>query len=234
MGELRMPSKKTLWTMMLSLSTLLIPTLTFGQSYAKVTVEAVFLRSQPANASERVGTIVKNDIFEITAITHDGWIGVKTPQGSTAYVYKSFVDVVDQIETEDIEIELEFDAESLQVDTLAQITGIGVRLRDYPDFTTSKVITTLDTSHTVILEYTVGDWCKVVAEGQEGYVNVQYVASEHLNTVPTKQLDEVERIYDTQSMTGSKPTQQSNNTTTGTSLSASELADAIEIGRAHV
>ncbi|MGL4797938.1 MAG: NlpC/P60 family protein [Cellulosilyticaceae bacterium] len=168
-----MQLKKTLCTVVMSLSTLLVPTLTFGQAYGKVNVETLNMRNTPATTATNIGQLDQSDEVEIVGRANDEWLEIVTPNGNKAYVFAAFVAIVD--------------AEGI-------VNGQGVRLRDYPDVNDSTVFETLHKGDKVVIEYAVGDWCKVIAKGKEGFVSKQFLDSAFLDEVPTKTMNEIERV----------------------------------------
>ena len=193
-----MTFKKTLLSLIVAVSTCLIPTIAFGQAYGKVTVETLNMRSEPTTNSKNLGQLDKSDEVEIVRRVNDEWLEIATANGGNAYAYAAYIDIVD--------------AEGA-------INGQGVRLRDYPNLTTSTILKTLNNRDTVVIEYTVGDWCKVIVAGKEGFVSKDYIQSSFLHAVPVKTLARVTRINPIQTTTAAKTTQESTKQTTPTQAS---------------
>lgn len=207
--------KKTLCTVIISLSTLLVPTLAYGQAYGKVNVETLNLRSNPSTSATNVGQLDQSEEVEIVGRANNEWLEIVTGNGNKAYVFSKYVSIVD---------------------TEGTINGQGVRLRDYPDVNNSQVFDTLYNGDKVIIEYTVDNWCKVIAKGKEGFISKDFVNSPFINEVTTKKMSEVERVKPAQVTTAKaesnknqsqKPQQSTSNSDKPVKSSQSGLGAAI-------
>ncbi len=168
-----MQIRKLLLTTAISLATCIIPTVAYGQAYGQVTTETLNLRSEPTTESQKIGQLDKSDKMEVVSRVDDEWLEIMTGNGKSAYVYAAYIDILDVEGT---------------------IAGDGVRLRDYPDAEDSEIFDTLYTGDTVVVEYTVGTWCKVMANGLPGFVNKQFIVSDFLDEVETKVIEDVKRV----------------------------------------
>ena len=168
-----MQLKKTLLTLGIAVTTMLVPTLVYGQAYGKVNVETLNMRQEPNTKATNVGQLDQRNEVEIIGRANEEWLQVKGIDGKTAYVFSQYISIEEAEGT---------------------INGQGVRLRDYPEATGTNVFDTLYTGDKVVIEYVVGDWCKVIHDGKEGFVSKQFIDSKFMNEIKTKPLAKVERI----------------------------------------
>ncbi|MGL4361793.1 MAG: NlpC/P60 family protein [Cellulosilyticaceae bacterium] len=186
-----MPFRNILCVLVMCIATLLVPTITFGQAYGQITTEKLDLRSNPLISSPVIGQINKNEEVEIVAVAGEDWFEIITSKGERAFISVADVAIVE--------------ADGL-------VAGSGVRLRDYPSVSNSKILDTLYSTDAIIIEYIVGDWCKVLTKGKEGFVSKEFIQSPFMNKLSVKQISDVERIVQKpiQSATGESPTWNNN------------------------
>lgn len=175
-----MQIRKMLITTVAALSMWCVPAVVFGQAYGKVEVETLNMRSGPSINTTNLGQLDQSDEVEIINKTNAHWLEIMMPSGQSAYVYAPYVSIQE---------------------AQGEINARGVRLRDYPNISESEVFDTLYTGDEVVIEYVVGDWCKVITKGKTGFVSKQFVRSPFLDELPQKTLEEVERIKEPQVQT---------------------------------
>lgn len=168
-----MQLKKTLLTLCVAVTTMLLPTLVYGQAYGKVNVETLNMRQEPNTKATNIGQLDQRDEVEIIGRTSEDWLQVKMANGKVGYVFAEYVSIEEAKGT---------------------INGQGVRLRDYPATAGTNVFATLNKGDQVVIEYTVDGWCKVIYDGKEGFVSQQFVDSKFMNEIKTKKISEVKRI----------------------------------------
>lgn len=168
-----MQLKKALLALGIAVTTMLVPTLVYGQAYGKVNVETLNMRQEPNAKATNVGQLDQRDEVQIIGRVDEEWLQVKGANDKAAYVFSKYVSIEEAEGT---------------------INGQGVRLRDYPAATGTNVFDTLYTDDKVVIEYVVGDWCKIIHDGKEGFVSKQFVNSKFINEMKTKPLEEVKRI----------------------------------------
>lgn len=174
-----MQLKKTLLTLCVAVTTMLLPTLVYGQAYGKVNVETLNMRQEPNTKATNVGQLDQKDEVEIIGRTSEEWLQVKMANGKVGYVFAEYVAIEEAEGT---------------------INGQGVRLRDYPATAGTNVFATLNKGDKVVIEYAVDGWCKVIYDGKEGFVSQQFVDSKFINEIKTKKMSEVKRIPLTQNI----------------------------------
>lgn len=172
-----MQLKKSLLTLCVMMSALIMPTLVYGQAYGIVTADSLNMREKPSTQSTKLGQLNNKEEINIIERTNDEWLQVQTSNGKKAYVFAEYISIEE--------------AEGV-------ITGQGVRLRDYPSVTNSTILQTLKKGEEVVIEYTVEGWCKVIYNGKEGFVSQEYVDSKFIKEIKTKKLSEVKKIEPTQ------------------------------------
>lgn len=211
-----MQLKKSLLTLCVVTSALLMPTLVYGQAYGKVNVDTLNMREQPNVAATNIGQLDKKDEVDIVGRANDEWLEIQTSNGKKAYIFAEFVSIEEAQGT---------------------ITGQGVRLRDYPAVTNSTVLNTLSKGEEVVIEYTVDGWCKVIYDGKEGFVSQEFVDSKFMKEIKTKNLSEVKRIDPNQGVketTHTSKKNESSNTGSQEQASSKPVATGNNLGEAIV
>jgi cell wall-associated NlpC family hydrolase len=213
---MKMQLKKTLLAIGIAVTTMLVPSLVYGQAYGKVNVETLNMRQEPNTKATNVGQLNQKDEVQIIGRANEEWLQVKGKDGKSAYVFSEYVSIEE--------------AEGV-------IIGQGVRLRDYPATTGSNVFDTLSKGDKVVIQYTVDGWCKVIHDGREGFVSAEYVDSKFMDEIKSESISEVKRIVPTKvevpaqtESTASKNNasgSSSSNSTTKPVESSESLADTI-------
>lgn len=209
-----MQLKKTLLTLGITVATMSVPLLVYGQAYGKVNVETLNMRQQPNTQATNIGQLHQKDEVQIIGQADTKWLEIKDQNGKVAYIFGEYVSIEE--------------ADGIMI-------GDGVRLRDYPSTQNSNVLGSLNTGEKIVIQYTVDGWCKVIYNGKEGFVSAEYVQSEFMNQLPKKTIAEIERIVPSrsESMTQIESTAAQNNTASSTVTntkpieSTERLADAI-------
>ena len=168
-----MQLKKTLLTLGITVATMLVPSLVYGQAYGKVNVETLNVRQQPNTQATNIGQLHQKDEVQIIRQADAKWLEIKDQNGKVAYIFGEYVSIEE--------------ADGIMI-------GDGVRLRDYPSTKNSNVLGSLNTGEKVVIQYTVDGWCKVIYNGKEGFVSAEYIQSEFMNQLPKKTIAEIERI----------------------------------------
>lgn len=171
-----MQLKKTLLAIGIAVTTMLVPSLVYGQACGKVNVETLNMRQEPNTKATNVGQLNQKDEVQIIGRANEEWLQVKGKDGKSAYVFSEYVSIEE--------------AEGV-------IIGQGVRLRDYPATTGSNVFDTLSKGDKVVIQYTVDGWCKVIHDGREGFVSAEYVDSKFMDEIKSESISEVKRIVPT-------------------------------------
>lgn len=205
-----MQLKKTLLAIGIAVTTMLVPSLVYGQAYGKVNVETLNMRQEPNTKATNVGQLNQKDEVQIIGRANEEWLQVKGKDGKSAYVFSEYVSV------EEAE---------------GAITGQGVRLRDYPATTGSNVFDTLSKGDKVVIQYTVDGWCKVIHDGREGFVSAEYVDSKFMDEIKSKSISEVKRIVPTKvEAPAQTESTASKNNTSGSSSSNSNTKPVANSG----
>lgn len=221
-----MQLKKSLLTLVVVVLTMFMPSFVYAQAYGKVNVDTLNMRQQPDSKATNIGQLDQRDEVDIIGRANDEWLEIKTSSGQTAYVFAKYVSIEE---------------------TQGTIIGQGVRLRDYPSVTNSKILDTLSKGETVVIEYTVDGWCKVIHDGREGFISQEYIESKFIKEIKTKTIAEVKRVVPVekvQETTGTSNNNQSNSSSennkgtavaSGSSLGSSIVEDAKQfVGNPYV
>ena len=88
-----MQLKKTLLAIGIAVTTMLVPSLVYGQAYGKVNVETLNMRQEPNTKATNVGQLNQKDEVQIIGRANEEWLQVKGKDGKSAYVFSEYVSV---------------------------------------------------------------------------------------------------------------------------------------------
>ena len=88
-----MQLKKTLLAIGIVVTTMLVPSLVYGQAYGKVNVETLNMRQEPNTKATNVGQLNQKDEVQIIGRANEEWLQVKGKDGKSAYVFSEYISV---------------------------------------------------------------------------------------------------------------------------------------------
>lgn len=172
-----MQFKKRLIMVSTLVTTLMIPTLAFGKAYGVVNAGTLNARKGTDTNTAIVTQLDERDGIEIVNDEKNGWFKIAVGDDGRAYVKSEYVNIKRAV---------------------ANVTVNGLNVRDYPSESGTKIIGKFYKGDEVAVNYKVGDWYNISQEGFEGFVHKDYIQSEYLKYLPTKDIGQVKKITQTQ------------------------------------
>jgi len=159
------------------LAALLLSATAFAAEEGVVSVNALRLRTEPSKESATITYLNSGDRVQILEEAGD-WYHVSCGE-YTGYVYASYVE---NHSRQDVTADA---AQESLAGKQGVVTGDEVNFRAGPS-TDDEVLTVLSEGVKVTVASVTGEWCKAEYDGQEGYVNAQYLAVDGLPLVDPK------------------------------------------------
>ena len=135
----------------------------FASNLAKVTADAVYLRSYNSTQGHVVGTVIKDDTLRIVANANNGWFEVSTSDGTTGFISEDYM----QINQTD-----------------ATCIEDNVNVRTSPS-TSSTILGKAKNGDVFVTSGVTGDWYIIKYNNTTGYINKQYMQGTLLKYLPT-------------------------------------------------
>lgn len=172
-----MRMKKILLSAMITVATVIIPSLAYGQAYGTVATETLNARAGAKTTAKILEQLSLGQAIEVVA-EQDGWLKIALADETRAYVKSDYLAIHRVVAT-------------------VEVNG-GLNVRDYPSTTKGKITGKFYQGDEISVHFKVGDWYKVSQEGFEGYVHKDYIKADFLKHLPIKELKDVKRIAMTQ------------------------------------
>lgn len=198
--------KKALLGAIMTVTTAVIPAITYAQAYGTVATQTLNVREGAKKDRAIVEQLDYKDPVEIVDETGD-WVKVILANDERGYVHTDYLSIHRVV---------------------AMVTADVLNVRDYPDKNSSKVLGKFEKGEEISVHYKVGDWYKVSQEGFDGYVHKDYIKSTYLKYLPSKNIKDAKRYTltrekaqnqtivspTTEKPSNSKPSSSKTNTTT--------------------
>ncbi|MEG0578430.1 MAG: SH3 domain-containing protein, partial [Niameybacter sp.] len=88
-----MQLKKSLLSLCVVASAMLMPTLVYGQAYGKVNVATLNMRQEPKTTATNMGQLNQQDEVDIIGRANNEWLEIQTSNGGKAYVFADYVSI---------------------------------------------------------------------------------------------------------------------------------------------